>query len=800
MAKPKIEGLILQLENWATGTAYASWTAFTKKNTDHIDIKWTYFIGEEAHGFTDGWSSIGSGMTTATFSVPENAVRIRFEIKPISKKKKKKSYWTATAVTAELKLGNVASKPSTPTVELEKTTLTAKLQNLEERIVDGKTYKVDTVRFQIVANNTSVFKDVKVGVTTTFASLSTTVSAGNIYKVRCKVWGPGFAESAWSDYSENTKAIPKAVSKFTSIKALSSTSVQLDWPAVTGADSYEIEHTEKLENFDRGSVSSVTSETNTKIIDSLESGLSYYFRIRAVSDSYKSAWFPSDPYDKSKAQGIVLGREPSVPTTYALASTIRVGEKATLYWIHNAQDNSTQVCGRIELVFKGTQSGTITERRVINNTKYDDEFDKDDNLFYEIDTSRTYTGIDINGNQFTIDFSDGVTVEWRVQTQGITHVYGPWSVVRKLQINASPYVTAQIASTQITSYPISLAISSGPSNQTPIGYFVEVFAVNDYSYENTFGDVKYVTAGQKVFGTYFNSEERSLQYELTPFTADLEDGQDYTIKLTVVMDSGLSDDYTIDIHLNLNDTELYPNAYIAIDEDYITATITPYCEDRFQDDEGQEAQLVSGVTMSVYRKNVDSEFVEIATGLANDRGTAVVDPHPSLGTVTYRIIATVVATGQSVFYDIDEEVERTGIVITWDEGVSHQIDDEEPDDVGLDRAGPDGNMLILPYNVDVNESHSPDVELVNYIGRKRSVSYYGTHLGESATWKTEIPMDDEESLTLLRILSNYTGDVYVRESNGGTGYWANVKTSYDLNHLAVTVPVTLNITRVEGGA
>ena len=50
----------------------------------------------------------------------------------------------------------------------------------------------------------------------------------------------------------------------------------------------------------------------------------------------------------------------------------------------------------------------------------------------------------------------------------------------------------------------------------------------------------------------------------------------------------------------------------------------------------------------------------------------------------------------------------------------------------------------------------------------------------------------------LRRLSRWTGDVYVREPSG-TGYWANIKVSLNIEHLAVTIPVSLSVTRVEGG-
>lgn len=107
-------------------------------------------------------------------------------------------------------------------------------------------------------------------------------------------------------------------------------------------------------------------------------------------------------------------------------------------------------------------------------------------------------------------------------------------------------------------------------------------------------------------------------------------------------------------------------------------------------------------------------------------------------------------------------------------------------------------MLKLPYNIDVSDKHSSDVELVKYIGRRHPVSYYGTQLGESATWNVEIEKDDSETLYALRRLAIWMGDVYVREPSG-SGYWAHISVSFKQTHCNLTIPVTLDITRVEGG-
>ena len=109
-----------------------------------------------------------------------------------------------------------------------------------------------------------------------------------------------------------------------------------------------------------------------------------------------------------------------------------------------------------------------------------------------------------------------------------------------------------------------------------------------------------------------------------------------------------------------------------------------------------------------------------------------------------------------------------------------------------------GSLVRLPYNLDTSEKADKDVSLVEYIGRKRPVSYYGTQLGESENWKVEIVRDDVETLYALRRLKIWNGDVYVREPSG-SGYWASISVSFSQTHCELTIPVAIDIVRVEGG-
>ena len=204
--------------------------------------------------------------------------------------------------------------------------------------------------------------------------------------------------------------------------------------------------------------------------------------------------------------------------------------------------------------------------------------------------------------------------------------------------------------------------------------------------------------------------------------------------------------------------------------------------------------FVDNIELAVYRREYDGTYMEVASGVPNN-GTTVTDPHPSLDYARYRLVAKDTVTGAVSFYDMaGKPVNGNAVIIQWNEVWSTF-------DVTNDTAdSPEwsGSLVKLPYNIDVVDSRKREVELVKYAGRENPVSYYGTQREESSSWNVTIPKDDKETIYALRRLSLWSGDVYVREPSG-MGYWANVAVSFNQNHREVTVPVTINVTRVEGG-
>lgn len=825
-------------------TLFATWS-WSKSNTANYEVRWEYDTG-------DGVWFIGNKGTTedkqSTYSIPSNAKKVRFFVKPISKtykpdKKSDKevSYWTAEWSNVETWTdATPLTTPSTPGVEIKDYTLTATLDNIT---ISGAKY----IYFQVVKDNKNVFKHGSMEIVTGHASFVCTVDAGSEYKVRCYAHSTknGGNKSDWSGYSNNVSTMPAAISGIDILRSTSETSVYLEWSSVATAKTYDIEYAEKKEYFD-GSDQTTTKtsiEGNHFEISGLASGREYFFRVRAVNDKGSSAW--------SGIKSVIIGTDPAAPTTWSSTTTAAVGEDCILYWVHNSEDGSSQTYAEIELIIDGRLiSPSIT---VKNST---DKDLKDKTSSCTIDTQNGYIKWVEDGEdkEFYLGttFKEGVKVQWRVRTRGITNAYGDWSIQRTVDIYAQPNLTLSMTTATadsisvLASFPFYISAIPSPNTQAPIGYHIGIVSNEIYETTDAIGNLKMVNAGEEVYSKYFDVKQ-DLLVEFSPGNVDLANNVSYTVICTVSMDSGLTATASLEFAVGWEEVAFTPNAQIGIDMDTLTASIQPYCDDRrmeyrevelsgrtytvtdtvlnyvygqavkdkttttgeqvykgVTDDRDNvyycEVEVVTPVTdvyLSVYRREFDGNFTELATMLDGANNTAVTDPHPALDFARYRIVATSKTTGSVSYYDLPGvPVNGAAVIIQWDEAWSSF---EVSDEAELAEPTWSGSMLKLPYNIDVSDNTDPEVEMVKYIGRKHPVTYYGTQRGQKASWNVVIRSDDEETLYGLRRLSMWMGDVYVREPSG-SGYWANIKVSFSQKHKDLTIPVTLDITRVEGGA
>ena len=744
-------------------TVYAGWTWGKHGTTKEYKVIWSYSwgVGIEAK------EEYTTKFQYSTYTPPDYATHVTIIVTPVANTKKvgntEVALWTARASTRKTYWfsSNLPETPPSPTVSIKDYTLTAELTGLN---LENATH----IRFWVAKQgSTSAYKiSGDIPIVQGRAAYSCTVTPGSTYVVRCKSIGKS-GESPWSDsWSDGSETKPAASSGITACRALSATSIYLAWSGVDTATSYEIEYTTNEDYFDESNATSkVTSQSTSYTLTGLESGKEYFFRVRAVNDQGSSEW--------CSPKSVIIGAKPAAPTTWSSTTTAITGDELILYWVHNSEDGSSQTYGELELNI----NGTTTTKTIKNST---DEDEKDRVSSYKIDTSV---------------YSEGSKIMWRVRTKGVLDEYGDWSVQRIVNVYAPPTLSLGLsdlsgaAIEELKSFPMRVTGTAGPNTQTPIGYHLEITSNEAYETTDHVGKAKTVSKGETVYSRYFDIDTQ-LSVDLSASDLDLENNVSYSIACTVSMDSGLTADASLQFRVSWTDEEYPPNAEIGIDESNYSATIRPYCEDA-------NADPIADVLLSVYRKEYDGGFTEIVKDIENVKNAYVTDPHPALDYARYRIVAMSKATGAISYYDPPAyPVGGIAIILQWDEVWSDFETGEESNE--LDEVPWTGSMLKLPYNIDVSNSHQPDVELVEYIGRANPVSYYGTQQGETATWSVDIDKRDTETLYALRRLSKWMGDVYVREPSG-SGYWAHVTVSFSRKHLETTIPVTLEISRVEGG-
>lgn len=776
--KAKITAFGLQTNT--TSMIYAAWS-WDRSNTENYQVKWEYYTGDKV------WF-VGAESTTtnkqSTYSAPSNAISVRFRVKPIAKTKGNNSstrYWTAAW--SDTKTHQMSSNPPTsptkPTVSIEGTTLKAILN-------DVSATNASIIQFDIAKNAVPSYKLAKVKVDKTSAvKYECTVDLGGEYKVRCRSI-KNDVYSDWTAWSDPAITIPAAPLEITECRVGSDdTSLIVKWTESITATGYEVQYSQTKSDFTGdtpANVKSVEVEAASCEITNIETGR-YYVRVRAKNSVGESDW--------TAVSSTAVGTGPAAPTTWSSSVSAIVGEPVTLYWTHNSEDGSDATYADLELYVDGVKTIIPT----FDYTEDDGTVDTEATKTYTLDTS---------------DYQEGAKIQWRVRTAGVTQEFGAWSMLRLLDVYSQPEIELMVSyadsdaytstgiATQtaftLTSLPIYISASASPDPdlQKAIGYTVTITANEEYETVDNLGNADVVMEGEAVYSHSFDSvdDKNPNQFTLTLSAGELnlDPNISYTLTCTVTMNSGLSAEASIIFLVSWTETEYFVNAEVTVDTETYTTSIKPYCL-------GKSNAYAENVLLYVYRREYDGRFTSIANDIVNGDETYVTDPHPALDYARYRIVAMDKNTGAVNYADIPGVyVGGKAVILQWDEAWStfDVTDDAEAEPAWS------GSMLNLPYNVDISYKHRPDVSLIEYIGREQPVSYYGTQLGESATWSVQIPKSDTATIYALRRLAKWMGNVYVREP-GGTGYWANVAVSFSKKYLDTVCPVTLEVTRVNGG-
>lgn len=788
-----VSNVRLVRDTTASRVLVAKWE-WNKAHTASYTVRWWYSTAAGLAEHTD--TTVPANTYSNSYTMPDNAIKVTVQILAVSEthtvNDQEVSYWTATwsSNVSYTAVKSLPSKPSAPTLTVteppedstfDQQIITARLENIAE----------DTPRIQLVLytvypsssgkveTEEEAFETSKIGVTVhnRYAEAQWRVSAGYNFAARARgvsdLPDGGWYFSEWSDYSSIVSSKPEAILPYNIYDpvVLSSTSVRLGWKT-TGyswtADSYDIEYSTNKDYLGSSDGSTIINNITSSpyIKTGLESGHTYYFRLRAVNSGGNGDW--------SNVFSCNIGSKPEAPTTWSEKATVTTDESIHVYWVHNSEDNSIQTEAEIEVVTaKGTNtypysSGTEEEADIIHTMMFD--------------------------KSYVATIGDSGSFGYRIRTAGVTGEFGDWSVRRYIQVYTTPSLAMAITDSTVTdpietvtSFPMGIKGLITPSTQTLVSINTKIVSNSDYEIIDDIGVTRSVRKGAEVYNRSINVTRKSREsFWLSVTSADihLQNNASYTATCTVALSSGLTATASATFSVAWKDDTHDIDAQIGVNKDDYSTYICPTAS----------ASSNDSVYLGVHRREYDGSFTTIAENIRS--GTYVTDPHPALDYARYRITAKSVNTGVVEFYDAPAyPVHGIDVIIQWDETWT-------PFDSGGGNLLSDnpwsGSMVRIPYNIDVSESSNIDVSMVEYIGRKHPVSYYGTQLGVSSTWRIDIPLTDKETLYAFRRLAIWAGDAYVREPSG-IGYWANVKVSISQTHCELVIPITLEITRVEGG-
>lgn len=801
--KAIISGFGLQSDDTSGRAMIVNWDwtkGDTRKDTDGYTCRWKQHLNGKWIGSDTDISHPEDMYCQSTFTADGAATKVSFQVRPYYKSEDKTKYWSnvgwSDVETYDFS-NNPPLTPSTPTVSIEDRTMTISIDNIKADELDAV-----SVEFNVVKDNTSsvyTSKAIPINTKVNYVSHQYTVAYGSEYKVRARSVSSKKKVSGWSDFSSSVGTKPSAPTIAEdkcrrNKRSDGSITAYLEWTAVNNATNYVIEYTTVVEDFETSpdNLNELqTEDARTSIeVTGIDPGKDYFFRVRAVNDKGES--------NPTAYVTIPIGEPPAAPTTWSSANSAFVGESMELNWTHNARDGSNQTHAQLSLkinnddwvtyIFENSTTESSGEKTDITEFTYGIAVSYMGSLYVKMDTNNAYL--------------KNSKIVWKVRTAGVTDAFSDtdWSVERTIHIYEEPTLVLSMVKDladsngtiieDLDSFPFYIRGNVDLDSyelQRPIGYHLRIISNEFYETVDDTGRTKTVNPGEAVYSKYFDTSD-ILIVEMSADNIDLESGVKYSAHCSADMSTGLTVEQTYEFSVDWVDVEYVISANIDIDPDALTAIISPRCLD-------SDDNLVENTEIAVYRREYDGTFTEVAKNIPNN-GTAITDPHPSLDYARYRLVAKDTITGAVSFYDMmGHPVHCTSVIIQWDEAWStFDIRDEYL----IDGPSWSGSMVKLPYNVDVTDNRKREVELVKYAGRENPVSYYGTHRDETSSWSMTIPKNDKDTIYALRRLSLWAGDVYVREPSG-MGYWANISVSFSQKHNDVTIPVTLEVTRVEGG-
>lgn len=616
------------------------------------------------------------------------------------------------------------------------------------------------------------------------------------FKVK-KVLGEDSVYATYSSDGIISATIPQTrenLQKPTNLAATERNGLRLSWSgnALLSGESFQVQYTSNpyafednaLDDIEEASLEESAGTSHVLTLTEVEHGVTWYARVRRMAQDAVSQW--AGPVECAIAPDKSTSENLGAPTASSTNMSYAQGDAIVFAWVHNSEEGSAQ--SAYQLVLEVLERGGW------------------ENLETYSGTTDTAKAVSVS----SLQVADGARIRWAVRTQGLYPGYwSPWSRTQVFDVYSAPVAMVELDTLDgdsvtmeepLHSLPLRFHVfagASGGSSETnmPIECAIQVAAAQAHDATAPDGSAVHIAEGQTIWSATFGSElfvpghgwrvtAGPDELALVPYVA-------YQVSATVVTAQGMrAEAAPVYFQADWDGTVPQPVATVTFSDYSYTATVIPRCEVGGDND---QPELAEGVELSVYRVEFDGSTVLVADRLANDGQSGVEDPHAAFGKSTYRVVATDTATGAKAYGDFSARNEVDRIVVQWDESTVG----------GLFPIGYEANRLELDRNVTWQHGFDREMALRKYQGQQDPVAHFGTGRGHTMHLTAGLLADfDDVQREMLRKLTAYRGEVYVREPSG-VGYWAVVKVGISGSNARMVQPVTLDVTRVtapSGGA
>lgn len=580
---------------------------------------------------------------------------------------------------------------------------------------------------------------------------------------------------ARSDIEWNGGSLPLPPKNVVAAQA-SSTSIQVtwdwSWPSATSAELSWADHEDAWESTSAPSTFTVNDVHAGKwIISGLAVGM-WYVRVRLLQNIGDSITYGT----YSDIKPVKLSASPDTPHLMLSDGVVSEYGRFTCYWAYVSNDGTGQLQADVAEAFIDT-SGNITYSQPIGNT-----------------ASSQHLTLDVHA----LGWHAGETHYLVVRVTSLSgETSAGWSA--PVPITIADRVTAQIVQTSLVDVTTTMENDEGetvtitePTLTTMpltvratgagVGGVTRYIIERNGSYHVDRPDESEFEGFDRetiVLKTMPENESQSAEAtcEITEddLIGVLDDGASYNL-IAEVKDSygqvAQSDPIEFVVHWEHQAVE--PTAVVQIDKDFNVAFITPQMP---------ESGYEEGDTCDIYRLSID--LPELIVGNAAF-GTTYVDPYPTLGQFG----------GYRVVYKT-----KYGDYITADNSFAWADYTADEDEYRLDLFGIvidfDGDQLILPYDVSVDNSWSKDFIETKYLGGTVRGDW-NPGVSKSASLSTNIAVQyNPEDVESVRRLAVYSGACHVRTPEGSS-YTANVevKENREERKINAIAKISLDITKV----